>query len=411
MNTTKKMRNISNINHKYTIFNNINRNNPSFLINKRIKNILLLNSYHKKNKNSFDLKIAKSTNNMDFNKTCNSQKKIKDGFLNFLRIKKANSNSPNFSKENSKIINYIEKKITFQSFNFRTPKKHSIDNIFKNIYMKNKINSRILNKNKENSSLNSISSIRNKKTNLKKNNINVNCANKIYLNINNNNVPSSNKKIKRKIIQISNLSTSLDNILSKTINKNQKKIKQKSFDKNKNYSEKKKILKNQVSMNLIKKKNLEKKENIARGSYKINLDEKLKKKSINNGKNKKIFHHYNSRQKERSNKSENLTEIMRHLTKNDLCQYNNNIKNNKINKYIRKQINGNSINNKNKNINLFIPTKNKNINRKKNIKPSDCNRDNSEIVLDESCNALNNAKIMSENRSTNDKSLNAQKSN
>ncbi len=254
MNTTKKMRNISNINHKNTIFNNINRNNPSFLINKRIKNILLLNSYHKKNKNSFDLKIAKSTNNMDFNKTCNSQKKIKDGFLNFLRIKKANSNSPNFSKENSKIINYIEKKITFQSFNFRTPKKHSIDNIFKNIYMKNKINSRILNKNKENSSLNSISSIRNKKTNLKKNNINVNCANKIYLNINNNNVPSSNKKIKRKIIQISNLSTSLDNILSKTINKNQKKIQQKSFDKNKNYSEKKKILKSQVSMNLIKKK-------------------------------------------------------------------------------------------------------------------------------------------------------------
>ena len=411
MNTTKKMRNISNINHKNTIFNNINRNNPSFLINKRIKNYLLLNSYHKKNKNSFDLKIAKSTNNMDFNKTCNSQKKIKDGILNFLRIKKANSNSPNFSKENSKIINYIEKKITFQSFNFKTPKKHSIDNIFKNIYMKNKINSRILNKNKENSSLNSISSIRNKKTNLKKNNINVNCANKIYLNINNNNVPSSNKKIKRKIIQISNLSTSLDNILSKTINKNQKKIQQKSFDKNKNYSEKKKILKNQVSMNLIKKKNLEKKENIARGSYKINLDEKLKKKSINNGKNKKIFHHYNSRQKERSNKSENLTEIMRHLTKNDLCQYNNSIKNNKINKYIRKQINGNFINNKNKNINLFIPTKNKNINRKKNIEPSDCNRDNSEIVLDESFNALNNEKIMSENRSTNDKSLNAQKCN
>lgn len=109
-----------------------------------------------------------------------------------------------------------------------------------------------------------------------------------------------------------------------------------------------------------------------------------------------------------------MTEIMRNLTKNDLCQ-NNSIKNNKINKYIRKHINGNSINNKNKNIiksknsKFLISTKNKNINQKKYIKPTDCSRDNSEVVLDESINVLNNAKIMSENRSTNDKSLNAKK--
>ena len=418
MNTTKKTRNISNINHKKTIFNNIERYNQPFLFNKRIKNYLLLNSYHKNNKNSFDSKMEKSAKNMDFNNTCNSQKKIKDGLLNFLRIKKVNSNSPNYSKENSKIINYIEKKITFQSFNFKTPKKHSIDNIVKNIYMKDKIISRILNKNKENTSLSSISSNRNKKTNLKKNNININCANKFYLKINNNNnVLSSNYKIKSKIFQASNLSISLDNILSKTINKNQKKIQPKSFDKNKNFSEKKRKLKNQVSMNLIKKRNIEKKENIARCSYKINLDEKLKKKNIKIGKNKKIFHHYNSRQNKRSSiKSENMTEIMRNLTKSDLCQ-NNSIKNNKINKYIRKHINGNSINNKNKNIiksknsKFLISTKNKNINQKKYIKPTDCSRDNSEVVLDESINVLNNAKIMSENRSTNDKSLNAKKNN
>ena len=415
MNTTKKLRNITNINHKKTIFNSIIRYNSPFLFNKRIKNYLLLNSYHKKNKNSFDLKMEKSSKNMDFNKTCNSQKKIQDDLLNNLRFKKTNVNSPNYSKENSKIINYIEKKITFQSFNFKTPKKHSIDNIFKNIFIKDQIISKI-NKNKENSSLNSISSNRNKKANLKKKNININCTNKIYLKINkNNNAPSSNDKIKRKIFQTSNPSTSLDNILSKTINKNQKKIQHKSFDKNKNLSEKKRELKGQVSMNLIKKRILEKKGNITRGSYKINLDEKLKKKNINIGKNKKIFHHYNSRQKERNIIPENMTEIMRHLTKNDLCQ-NNSIKNNKINKYIRKHINGNSINKKNKNLiknkntKLLISTKNKNINQKI-YKPADCNKDNSEVALDESCNVLNNAKIMSENRSTNDKSLNAKKNN
>lgn len=79
-----------------------------------------------------------------------------------------------------------------------------------------------MNKNKINSSINSISLNRNKKTNLK-NYININSINKIYLNSNNNNNYSSNNKIKRKIFQSSNLSISLDNILSKTINKNPKK--------------------------------------------------------------------------------------------------------------------------------------------------------------------------------------------
>ena len=415
MNTTKKMRKFTNINNRKTILNNINKNNSPVLFKKRIKNYLLLN--HKNNKNSFDLKMAKSTRNMEFNKTCTSKTKIEDDMLNYLRIKKANSNSPNHFKENSKVINYIEKKITFQSFNFKTPKKHSIDNIIKNIYIKDKIISRILNRKKENSSLNSVSSNRNKKTNLKKNNIKINYINKIYLNINNNNnTPSSNNKIKKKIFHISNPSTSSDNIFSKTINKNQKKIQPKSFDrKNKNFSEKKRKLKNQVPMNLLKKRNLEKKENITRVSYKINLDEKLKTTKINIGKNKEILHHYNFKEKGNNIKSENMTEIMRDLTKNDLYQ-NNSIKKNKINKYILKHISGNSISNKKKiikkkNNKLLTSTKNKNINPKIYIKPSDCSRDNSEVVLDESYNVLNSAKIMSENRSTNDKSLNAKKNN
>ena len=416
MNTTKNIRNISNINHKKTLYSNNKKDNSPISFSKRIKNYLLVNSHHRNIKNSFDLKMAQSTKNMEFNKTCNSQKKIKDGDFTSLRIKKANSNSPNCSSENSKINNYIQKKITFQSFNSKLPKKHSIDNIFKNIYRKDKIITRILNKNKVNSSLNSISLNRNKKTNLK-NYININCTNKIYLNINNNNNSSSNNRIKRKIFQSSNLSISLDNILSKTKNKNQKKTQQKSIEKNKNFSEKKKKLKNKISMNLLNKDNLDKKENnITRGSYKINLDEKLKGKNINIEKNKKIFRHYNYRQKEGRIKSENITDIMRHLTKNKLWP-NNSIRSGKSNKYIKKSINGNPILNKNDNIiknknsKLLSSAKNKNINRRKYTKPCDYSKDNSENVLDESYNVLNNAKIISENRSTTDKSLNTKKNN
>ena len=416
MNAVKNIKNISNVNHKKTLFNNQKKNNSPISFNKRIKNYLLVNSHHRNIKNSFDLKMAKSSKNMDFNKTCNSQKKFKDADFTSLRIQKANSNSPNNSKENSKINNYIQKKITFQSFNSKIPKKHSIDNILKNIYRKDKIITRILNKNKINSSINSISLNRNKKTNLK-NYININCTNKIYLNVNNNSNSSSNNKIKKKIFQSSNLSISLDNILSKTINKTQKKTQQKSIEKNKNLSEKKKKLKNKISVNLLNKNNLEKKENnITRGSYKINLDEKLKGKNINIEKNKKIFKHYNYRQRESRIKSENITEIMRHLTKNKLLP-NNSIKSGKNNKYIKKTINGNPILNKNDNIiksknsKLLTSAKIKNISHRKYTKPCDYSRDNSDVVLDESYNALNNAKIISENRSTTDKSLNTKKNN
>ena len=136
MNTTKNIRNISNINHKKTLYSNNKKDNSPISFSKRIKNYLLVNSHHRNIKNSFDLKMAQSTKNMEFNKTCNSQKKIKDGDFTSLRIKKANSNSPNCSSENSKINNYIQKKITFQSFNSKLPKKHSIDNIFKNTFFK-----------------------------------------------------------------------------------------------------------------------------------------------------------------------------------------------------------------------------------------------------------------------------------
>ena len=416
MNATKNINNISNVNHKKTLFSNQKTNNSPISFNKRIKSYLLVNSHHRNIKNSFDLKVSNSTKIMDFNKTCSSQKKIKDGDFTSLRIKKANSNSPNNSKENYNINNYIQKKITFQSFNSKIPKKHSIDNILKNIYRKDKIITRILNKNKINSSINSISLNRNKKTNLK-NYININSINKIYLNSNNNNNYSSNNKIKRKIFQSSNLSISLDNILSKTINKNPKKTQQKSIEKNKNLSETKKKLKNKISMNLLNKNNLDKKENnITRGSYKINLDEKLKGKNIIIEKNKRIFRHYNYKQKEGRIKSENITEIMRHLTKNKLLP-NNSIKSGKNNRYIKKTINGNPILNKNdkiiknKNNKLLNSAKNKNINQRKFINPCDYSRDNSDDVLDESYNVLNNAKIISENRSTTDKSLNTKKNN
>ena len=416
MNATKNINNISNVNHKKTLFSNQKTNNSPISFNKRIKSYLLVNSHHRNIKNSFDLKVSNSTKIMDFNKTCSSQKKIKDGDFTSLRIKKANSNSPNNSKENSNINNYIQKKITFQSFNSKIPKKHSIDNILKNIYRKDKIITRILNKNKINSSINSISLNRNKKTNLK-NYININSINKIYLNSNNNNNYSSNNKIKRKIFQSSNLSISLDNILSKTINKNPKKTQQKSIEKNKNLSETKKKLKNKISMNLLNKNNSDKKENnITRGSYKINLDEKLKGKNIIIEKNKRIFRHYNYKQKEGRIKSENITEIMRHLTKNKLLP-NNSIKSGKNNRFIKKTINGNPILNKNdkiiknKNNKLLNSAKNKNINQRKFINPCDYSRDNSDDVLDESYNVLNNAKIISENRSTTDKSLNTKKNN
>ena len=416
MNATKNINNISNVNHKKTLFSNQKTNNSPISFNKRIKSYLLVNSHHRNIKNSFDLKVSNSTKIMDFNKTCSSQKKIKDGDFTSLRIKKANSNSPNNSKESSNINNYIQKKITFQSFNSKIPKKHSIDNILKNIYRKDKIITKILNKNKINSSINSISLNRNKKTNLK-NYININSINKIYLNSNNNNNYSSNNKIKRKIFQSSNLSISLDNILSKTINKNPKKTQQKSIEKNKNLSETKKKLKNKISMNLLNKNNLDKKENnITRGSYKINLDEKLKGKNIIIEKNKRIFRHYNYKQKEGRIKSENITEIMRHLTKNKLLP-NNSIKSGKNNRYIKKTINGNPILNKNdkiiknKNNKLLNSAKNKNINQRKYTNPCDYSRDNSDDVLDESYNVLNNAKIISENRSTTDKSLNTKKNN
>ena len=416
MNSTKNIKNISSINHKKTLFSYQKKNNSPISFNKRIKNYLLVNSHHRNIKNSFDLKTANSTKNMEFNKTCNSQKKIKEGDFTSLGIKKVNSNSPNKSNENSKINNYIQKKITFQSFNSKIPKKNSIDYILKTMYRKDKIMTRILSKNKINSSINSISLNRSKKTNLK-NYININYPNKIYLNDNNNNNSSSHNRIKRKIFQSSNLSISLDNILSKTINKNQKKTQQKSIEKNKSLSEKKKKLKNKISINLLNTNNLDKKENnITRGSYKINLDEKLKGKNINIEKNKKIFREYNYKQKDSRIKSENITEIMRHITKNKFLP-NNSIKNGKTNKYIKKTINGNPILNKNdniiknKNCKLLSSAKIKNINHKKYTKPYEYSRDNSDAVLDESYNAFNNAKIISENHSTNDKSLNTKKNN
>ena len=140
---------------------------------------------------------------------------------------------------------------------------------------------------------------------------------------------------------------------------------------------------------------------------KPNLIKNFQNSKTNLEKNRKIYRYY--RKKENKMKSENITEIMSRLTKSNIL---NNIENesrySNINhiKYKNKKtdmINSNIINNKKI---KSSSSKNNLLDYKKTYRQLKNNKDNSELILNESYNAFNDAKILCEYNSTNDRSLN-----
>ena len=378
MEMRKIIRKISSFNYKKTIYNSIKRFNSPIFFNKRIKNYLLVNEQPKNYKNSFDLKIVKSSKNMSSNKAiCSSRKDIQINKNEEKKIKKKIFlKTPKHSKENSKVKNYIKKKITFQSFrslNSKNSNKNSTDNLFINIFKKNRITKSKNNSNgkRGNSSKDSIFK-NSKKKNMKANCIKNNYTDKIYLNTNIKKDSSS----KNKFIFSPKLSISLDNVLSKTITKNTKKL-QKSFEKNQNSYQKGKKLKNKFSMvNLLNKKKLIKKTEDDNGA---NYKQIMQTPNSKNDKNPKLKRLCKYHCKKRNNKikSENLTDIKRRFTKSNLM------------------------------LNKIINSSKKNISNYKNL--LNTSKDISKIIFDECLNDLNDAKLFNENHSTNDKSLNIKK--
>ena len=414
MEMSKIIRKISSFNYKKTIYNSIKRFNSPIFFNKRIKNYLLVNEQPKNYKNSFDLKIVKSSKNMSSNKAiCSSRKDIQINKNEEKKIKKKIFlKTPKHSKENSKVKNYIKKKITFQSFrslNSKNSNKNSTDNLFINIFKKNRIIKSKNNSNgkRGNSSKDSIFK-NSKKKNMKANCIKNNYTDKIYLNTNIKKDSSS----KNKFIFSPKLSISLDNVLSKTITKNTKKL-QKSFEKNQNSYQKGKKLKNKFSMvNLLNKKKLIKKTEDDNGA---NYKQIMQTPNSKNDKNPKLKRLCKYHCKKRNNKikSENLTDIKRRFTKSNLML------NKIINKDMKKEILNNNpindINNKTKYNNDInnktslqkLHSSKKNISNYKNL--LNTSKDISKIIFDECLNDLNDAKLFNENHSTNDKSLNIKK--
>ena len=414
MEISKIIRKISSINYKKTIYNSIKRFNSPILFNKKIKNYLLVNDLPKNSKNSFYLKIVKSSKNMGQNKTsCASRKNIRiDKNEEKKCKKKIFLKTPKHSNENSKVNNFIKKKITFQSFrslNSKNSNKNSTDSLFINIFKKNRIKKNKSNSNgkKGNSSKDSTSK-NSKKKNLKTNCIKSNYTDKIYLNTNIKKESSS----KNKFIFSPKLSISLDNVLSKTINKNNKKL-QKSFERNKNSYEKAKKIKSKFSMmNLLSQKKLLKKTEADSGASYKQIIQSSNSKNKNSPKVKRL-NKYHCRKRDSQIKSENLTDIKRHFTKSNL------VSNKIINKDIKNEIFNNNpindLNNKKKNFNnnnnktcfqKLHSSKKKITNYKYLLNNS---KDNSNIIFDECFNDLNDAKLFNENHSTNDKSLNIKK--
>ena len=407
MDIKKHIRKISNINKKMTQFNQIRRINSPILFNKRIRNYLLVNNSNDNIKKNIHLKMVKSKKIIE-NKPCTSKKELEvkkyDEIKSFYP-KKLLQKSTNSSNENSKIINYIQNKKNFKSISSKIPKKNSLDNIFNNILEKDK--TIIYYDTKPNSSQNSLSKTIYNKTNKKKYNLKKNYINKIHLNIKNKKISTSSKIKEKKNLYSSNISISLDNLLSKTIIKNPKKNKKESLEKNNNFSEKKRLLKNITS--LVNKKNCKIISNHINNFPGKKLDIQSKKNLLNRNKN---LYRYN-RKKGAKFKSENMTDIMRHLTKTNL------LSNNKLRQKIEK-IDNNPINdiNKNKDIKIEKNKKNKLLytlndeksHCKKFKKFFNLSRENSDLIFDDCFNALNNAKILNENYSTNDKSLNTKKS-
>ena len=403
MESIKDISKKSKIFHKKTLYCNIKRYNSPIFTNDRFKNYLLVNDNINKNKKSFDLKITKSSKNMDNAKRNRSKHKFfsinndKNNLLNIYKRNDTISKTPYYSNsnENIKVINYIKKKITFQSYNTGFSKRNSNDNIFNNIYKKVKITNNNPNKNKNSPPGNS-NNYKSKNNSKKKN-----YTEKIYLDKNN----KKNTTNKKKYFYSSKLSLSLENILSKTINKTDKKPKQKSFEKSQLFTQKKKLLKNKFSVNEINKTNLKLMDNDLSDKSKSNTNTNLQSTKINLEKKRKIYRHY--RKNENKIKSENMTDIMSCLTKSNLLK-----KMNDENRFT----NINPINNindiiKNKGIIkdkkiISSTTKNNYIDYKKNDKQLNINKDNSELILNESYNDFNDAKILCEYNSTNDKSLN-----
>ena len=117
MDAIKDISKNSKIFHKKTLYCNIKRYNSPIFTYDRIKNYLIVNDNINKNKKSFDLKITKSSKNMDNNKQNILKNKLsinneKNKEINIYKRNDTNSKSPYYSnsKESIKITNYIKKK-------------------------------------------------------------------------------------------------------------------------------------------------------------------------------------------------------------------------------------------------------------------------------------------------------------
>ena len=365
--------------HKKTIYIKKNKkaNSPYFLNNK-IKTKFLINENENRNKTFLELKTTQSIKDINQKKTSRSKKKFdinKRIEINLNERKKQNLHYPCFPKEVSKKINYIKKKITIQSLKPGFSKRNSNDNIFNRINTRNKII-----KNNTKKIINSTEHSLNQKKN---------CVDKIDLN---NKISYTNKK---KFFYSSKLSISLDSILSKTLNKNQIKNKQKSFEKSQLLLEKAKRHNDKLSLNKINTNIFNKIKDC--NSIKSNkaFNNNPRKTKINLEKNKKI--NRQNIKKKGISKSGNITGIIHEKTKSNLL---NNNQNNPIND---KKKNNDKINNKhNRELKKYLPkkyTSNKNNDFLNNSK------ENSDLLIDEFYNILNDPKFLGENNSTNDKSL------
>ena len=381
--------------HKKTIYNNIKRFNSPIFDKQRIKNYFLINEKKCKGVNSSNLKAAKSSKMMKHNQTCISKRLFefnKDDEMDLIHRKMMKSNSP-YSNENSKIFHNIKKKITYQSLNFS--QKNSKNNITGIIYKKENNNKKyIASKINDNSFENSINRI--KKNNLKENKNNY--TDKIFFNKN-----TSNRK---KFFYSTKLSISLDNILNKTAKKYKKKNSPKSFDKNeKNKVQSKKIqnIKNKYSV-FFEENNIQKKKDNCniQVNPKYNVNHQLKGTKINLEKKRKMYHL--EKQKQNRFKTENLTELMKHINSSNLLLNKNN-----SNKESRlSNINTNT--DKKKNLDKSVKMKNKKEKifyspkkSKKYCNYLEFSRNTSYLLLD---GTFNDQKLVCENNSTNDKSLN-----
>jgi hypothetical protein len=412
MEKIKDIKQNSSIFHKKAIFSKIKRLNSPIFDKNKIYNILLLNDNSNKNIKSQIIKIAKSSKLIGHNQTSIQQKtKLKYEInkyneKNSIYQKKIKSITPYCSNESSKILNNTQKNIPFMPFSSRYSKGNSNDNIFGNKSNGNKINKNLTYK----INLSKNSTDKKRKINLKINNI-IRNMNNYKNNIHNNDIQkiifdinkTSNKKNN---FYSSKFSISLDNILSKKIKSKEKK----NIILSKKIGQANKWAICSPRDNPINVNNRSKK--YINNIQKITNTKKILEKS------RKLYPCL--RQKQSKIKTENMKEITNIINNINSTKklINNNFNNNK-NKQEKESQNSNikKIKNKNKKNNIII----KNNNMKKKIfysprktKNEKCNeydisnysRDSSCLMLGENCNNFNEPKIIGENNSTNDKSLN-----